>query len=181
MKPLTGSENTKNNSLRRFFLFLAIVCLFAFALPPFSRAQMKNSPAAQEATTAALENFLKAAQKDDFVYRIEGRPDPFFPFLTQEILQAAEAKAEKALAGMQKFEPGQLTLVAIVFGAEPLAMVQDSAGTGYILRKGTKIGRSGQVIDIVSNKVIIEESVLSLTKQKKLRTVEMTLKKEGEK
>lgn len=172
----------KSSFASRIFLFFAAIFVFAFPLVNPSWAQTKNSPASQEETAEALENFLKATQKDAFVYRIEGRPDPFFPFLTQEIIQAAEAKAVEELTGMQKFEPGQLTLVAIVFAAkEPLAMVQDSAGTGYILRKGTKIGRAGEVVDIVANKVIIEESILSLTKQKKLRTVEMTLKKEGEK
>ncbi|MGV1100464.1 hypothetical protein ACUUL3_13775 [Thiovibrio sp. JS02] len=93
----------------------------------------------------------------------------------------AEAKAMEELTGMQKFEPGQLTLVAIVFaGREPLAMVQDSAGIGYVLRRGTKIGRTGEVVDIVSNKVLIEQ-VKSLDNEQKKLVVEMTLKTEGEK
>jgi type IV pilus assembly protein PilP len=129
---------------------------------------------------AALEKYLEQQLASDFVYRREGRPDPFFPFITQEILQT-EAEAEQ-LTGMRRFEPGQLTLVAIIFTEQKaLAMFQDSAGIGYTLEKGDKIGRSGEVIDIMPNKVLIQEISYSLTKEKRYRTVEMVLKKEGDK
>lgn len=138
------------------------------------------NPQEQKISEAALEKYLKQQMATDFVYQREGRPDPFFPFITQEILQT-EAEAEQ-LMGMQKFEPGQLTLVAIIFTEhKALAMVQDSAGIGYTLKKGDKIGRSGEVIDIVPNMVKIEETTFSLTKEKISRTVEMVLKKEGDK
>ncbi len=138
------------------------------------------NPDEQKISDAALEKYLKQQLATDFVYQREGRPDPFFPFITQEIMQT-EADAEQ-LMGMQKFEPGQLTLVAIIFsGHNALAMVQDSAGIGYTLRKGDKIGRSGEIIDIAPNMVKIEETTFSLTKEKISRTVEMVLKKEGDK
>ena len=94
----------------------------------------------QEVETAqALEKFLAVGREDNFEYQRQDRPDPFFPFLTQEIMRT-EAEAREKLTGMQKFEPGQLSLVAIVFAEKgAVAMVQDSAGTGYVLRKGTKL------------------------------------------
>lgn len=138
------------------------------------------NPDEQKISEAALEKYLNQQLTTDFVYQREGRPDPFFPFITQEILQT-EADAEQ-LMGLRKFEPGQLTLVAIIFsGHNALAMVQDSAGMGYTLRKGDKIGRSGEVIDISPNMVRIEETSFSLTKEKTSRTVEMVLKQEGDK
>lgn len=138
------------------------------------------TPDDQKISEAALEKYLTQQPASDFVYQREGRPDPFFPFITQEILQS-EADGEQ-LMGMRKFEPGQLTLVAIIFsGQKRIAMVQDSAGIGYTLRKGDKIGRSGEVIDIAPNMVKIEETTFSLTKEKISRTVEMVLKKEGDK
>ncbi|MFA6498811.1 MAG: hypothetical protein WC256_00710 [Desulfurivibrionaceae bacterium] len=126
-----------------------------------------------------LATALASGQTPPFVYNRE-RPDPFFPFLTQEIMKA-EAKAKAELTGTQKFEPAQLTLVAIVSGKRGLlAMVQDSSGIGYVLKKGTKVGETGEVIQIAPDKVIIEQ-VKNVTGDRVTRKVEMMLNKEGEK
>lgn len=130
---------------------------------------------------AALEEFLRQGFNLGFSYQREGRADPFFPFLAQEMLQAATTERDE-LTGMRRFEPGQLTLVAIVQGGrQPLAMVQDAAGVGYIIRPGTPIGRTGEVTAIAADRVIIRQEAFSLTKEKEYRTVEMVLPKEGEK
>ncbi|MFA7384459.1 MAG: hypothetical protein WC001_13520, partial [Desulfurivibrionaceae bacterium] len=98
----------------------------------------------------------------------------------QEIMKA-EAKANAELTGTRKFEPAQLILVAIVSGKRGfLAMVQDSAGIGYVLRKGTKVGENGEVTQITQDKVIIEQTK-TVTGQRTSRKVEMILNKEGEK
>lgn len=126
----------------------------------------------------SMETALVSGQAPSFVYNRE-RPDPFFPFLTQEIIKA-EAKAKAELTGTRKFEPAQLTLVAIVSGKRGfLAMVQDSSGAGYLLRKGTKIGEMGEVVLIAQNKVVIEQK--NVTGERTSRKVEMILNKEGEK
>ncbi|HSR35703.1 MAG TPA: hypothetical protein VLL73_00870 [Desulfurivibrionaceae bacterium] len=138
-------------------------------------------PAEESDPMAAIEKLLQqdTPSADSFVYQREGRPDPFFPFLTQQP-QKGEASGE--LAGMQRFEPGQLRLVAIIHSRKgPVAMVQDSAGIGYTLRRGSKIGRNGEVVDIVGNKVIIRQEAFSTTKEKQYRTTEMVLTKEGDK
>ena len=63
------------------------------------------------------------------------------------------------LTGMQLFEPGQLTLVALLkTESEDIAMVQDFTGKGYVITEGTKIGKRGVVKDIAPNTVIIEET-----------------------
>ena len=145
-----------------------------------------NDASAQTETTAPITDAANSAQMLEttlatghipiFVYNRE-RPDPFFPFLTQEIMKA---KAE--LTGTQKYEPAQLTLVAIVSSKRGfLAMVQDSSGVGYVLRKGTKVGETGQVIQIAHDKVIIEQSLKNVTGDDTSRKVEMILSKEGEK
>ena len=127
----------------------------------------------------ALGTTPASGQTLPFLYNRD-RPDPFFPFLSQEIMKA-EAKAKAELAGTQKFEPAQLTLVAIVSGKRGfLAMVQDSSGIGYVLRKGTKIGETGEVIQIAQDRVIIEQ-VKNVTGERTSRKIEMILSKEGEK
>ena len=161
---------------------LATILLSIMLSSTLCIAQQQTTTDISEIETAqALEKFLSSGRADNFEYKRKDRPDPFFPFLTQEIMRAKQKEREK-LTGMQLYEPGQLILVAIVFAKKgAVAMVQDSAGTGYILRKGTKIGAHGQVINIVTNKVIIKEQREPLTKQKQSRTIEMILKKEGEK
>ena len=82
---------------------------------------------------------------------------------------------------MQLFEPGQLTLVALLQSeSEDIAMVQDFTGKGYMLTEGTKIGRKGVVKDIAPNTVIIEETAETRAGKKIITKVVMTLKKEGE-
>jgi type IV pilus assembly protein PilP len=146
-------------------------------------ARKPPAPAAVKARSAAakaLENLLKKP----FTFGAENRSDPFKPFISDQMLKAqaeAEANAEAvSLTGMQLFEPGQLDLVAILSsGKQSLAMVQDSAGKGYIIRKGTKIGRRGQVIAIMPNAVLIKEWFLGSGGKKLYKDNEMVLRKEG--
>jgi len=147
----------------------------------FAQPETGIPPSSTTANPAqALETALATGQPPPFVYNRE-RPDPFFPFLTQEIMKA-EAKAKAELTGTQRFEPGQLTLVAIVSGRRGLlAMVQDSSGIGYVLRKGTKIGETGEVVQILRDKVVIEQTLKNVTGDRTSRKIEMLLSKEGEK
>ncbi|MCD6389447.1 MAG: hypothetical protein J7L69_08545 [Desulfobulbaceae bacterium] len=116
-----------------------------------------------------------------FVYKREGRLDPFMPFISEQVVQTEMGFEEEELTGMRQYEAGQLTLVALIFAEEgPLAMVQDSVGMGYVLRKGTKIGRSGIVDRITANMVIIKQSFQTTSGKTRHHTVQMVLKKDGE-
>lgn len=187
-------ERRKNNGRPRRLgvtvatgLWLVLACLPAwFGLAVAQQGGTPPPPpaspsAAEEADPmAAIEKLLQEnSPAAAFVYQREGRPDPFFPFLTQ---QPQKGAASSDIAGMERFEPGQLRLVAIVHSRKgPVAMVQDSAGIGYTLRRGSKIGRNGEVAEILSNKVIIRQEAFSTTKEKQYRTVEMVLTKDGDK
>lgn len=135
----------------------------------------------QDDSTAIVElNSLKS----DFEYTTEGRPDPFKPFLSPKIeLDPNEIiDTKQALTGMQLFEPGQLTLVAIMqVGQEHIAMVQDSTGKGYVLNTGMKIGRRGEIINIEADRVIIEETAITRAKKEIKSRIDMVLNNEGEK
>lgn len=125
--------------------------------------------------------------KSDYQYQLGNRPDPFVPFFTGESTASTEPdpneiiEVKERLTGMQLFEPGQLTLVAIMkVKGVYLAMVEDFKGQGYIIEKGTKIGRRGVVKDIIPRKVLIEEvAVTRAGKELRSETV-MALRKEGE-
>jgi type IV pilus assembly protein PilP len=122
---------------------------------------------------------------DTFEYQIEGRPDPFLPFITERASSNENpdeiVDRDQVLTGMQLFEPGQLTLVALmVAGSNKYAMVQDFTGKGYVIEEGTKIGRRGVVADIVENRIIIEEQALTRGGKTLINKIAMVLKKEGE-
>lgn len=121
-----------------------------------------------------------------FEYVLENRADPFVPFITEK---AASTKIDmneivesnEPLTGMQLFEPGQLTLVALLKKSSgDVAMVEDFTGKGYVLHKGTKIGRRGVVKNITPNAVRIEETAVTRAGKKIITDTVMTLKKEGE-
>ena len=134
-----------------------------------------GSPGKDAVATAAGQ-----AKEEVFVYRREGRVDPFQPFLTEKAgrKEVAVQTEPEVLTGMRRFEPGQLSLVAIAFSERgALAMVQDSAGKGYVIRPGTLIGRFGVVDDIVPNRILIKERHYTMAGEEQFRTVEMLLKK----
>ncbi len=122
---------------------------------------------------------------DHFKYIMEGRPDPFVPFIAPKVatkINPDEIVENKGrLTGMQQFEPGQLTLVAVLFtDGKKMAMVEDVTGKGYILNKGNLIGRHGVVSRIDKRQVIITETVHTRTGKAIISTIVMRLNQEGD-
>lgn len=127
-----------------------------------------------------LMQFL-SGESDPFIYRREGRSDPFMPFVSEKVVQEEEAVEEEELTGMRRFEPGQLTLTAIVMTeGRSMAMVEDAVGMGYVLREGNALGRTGIVNKISKNLVVIKQQYKNTAGEERYRLVEMLLKKEGE-
>lgn len=122
-----------------------------------------------------------SGESDPFVYKREGRSDPFMPFVSEKVTQEKEFVEEEELTGMRRFEPGQLTLTGIVMvEGGPMAMVQDAVGIGYVLREGNALGRSGVVDKISKNLVVIKQQYKTTAGEERYRLVEIFLKKEGE-
>lgn len=131
------------------------------------------------------ESPLPATTAPPFEYQLENRSDPFAPFITEKAATSNDMNEivdeTGPLTGMQLFEPGQLTLVALLKkDTEDLAMVQDFTGKGYVLTTGTKIGRRGIVKTIAPKSVIIEETAVTRAGKQIVTEVVMLLKKEGE-
>jgi type IV pilus assembly protein PilP len=177
------------SALKIVLLGVALVsvwfCLPAAVYGEDSAENTKDSSQQEQTGYSAkvkeLMNFLEG-RADSFEYQRTGRPDPFMPFIKEKVVAAKVEAPEQELGGMQKFEPGQLTLVAIVVTEDgPLAMVEDSVGRGYIIRNGTPIGRSGVVDGITDNQVVIKQRYQTTAGEERYKFVEMLLKKEGEK
>jgi hypothetical protein len=155
-------------------------CLLLLMLPAGSSFGTIAEEPPMESPSESIEDFTLSWVEEMPPYQREGRPDPFSPFISEKLLHA-EVPVED-LTGMRRFEPGQLTLVSVVFTEKgSMAMVEDSVGRGYILREGSKIGRSGVVAQIIPNEVIIKQHMLTATGEPRVETVEMILRKEGEK
>jgi hypothetical protein len=149
-------------------------------VPVFSADEQSPAAEAEPKFTQKMEAILFQETEDVFVYVRENRTDPFMPFI-QERVSVTEMPVEE-LSGMQKFEPGQLKVVAIMLSpVDKFAMVQDSNNQGYIIREGILLGRTGVVEAIVPNRVIVKNYSYNLAGDKIYKTVEMVLRQEGEK
>lgn len=163
----------------RVGIFVACIALLLASIAPAA-----DDPAAEAQDAPETPVAIKSTQPT-FEYQIEGREDPFMPFVSERATTNEDPneiiEEDIALTGMQLFEPGQLTLVALLEASgEKYAMVQDFTGKGYIIVEGTKIGRRGVVVDIVDNKVIIEETAETRGGKILKNQIAMVLKKEGE-
>jgi len=79
------------------------------------------------------------------------------------------------LSPLERYDLGQLKLVGIVWNLkEPSAMVEDSAGLGYLVKVGTRIGANdGTIKAIRENEVVVEEFFMDLYGVRKRREVNM--------
>ncbi len=176
MRTETGN---RSGAIRPLLVCLAV--LVFSGLPGMASSLISAAPGDGGDVSTAGE---KAA---GFVYRLENRPDPFVPFITEKAVSAPTVvdeiiEEDVELTGMRRFEPGQLKLVAVLFsGKKKIAMVEDVTGRGYILTEGTPIGRHGVVTKIVPQQLQITETLHTRLGKKLVNTVVMRLNTEGDK
>ena len=123
------------------------------------------SAAAVPSAGAATEKYDAAAHRDPF------RP----PSFTSAVADKASPRTP-----LEGYEIGQLKLVGIVRdGGSMRAMVEDSAGLGYIVTTGTAIGTSGGVVrTIEQRRVLIQEMTTNFYGEKQAKDVVMELPQE---
>jgi len=172
-----------NKQLTYISIRIVLLSLFiALQLVSNGMAQ-ENNDETQDAAQASVANDSKKA--DDYQYILEGRPDPFVPFIEPKVATKFDPNEivddEAELTGMQLFEPGQLTLVAVMFSSgKKIAMVEDVTGKGYVMHEGILIGRHGVVSQINEEQVIITETARTRAGKELITTVVMRLNKEGD-
>jgi type IV pilus assembly protein PilP len=108
----------------------------------------------------------------DAVYNATGRRDPFRPPRVNQQTLAGEARTP-----LQRYDIGQLRLVAIIYNAtSPTAVVEDDAGLGYIVRVGTPIGANGGAIKAIEHgKVRVEEESIDFYGERQTSEVVLEL------
>ena len=120
--------------------------------PGKSRPAVGSADAGTAAAANADSNYL-------YAYNPVGKRDPFRNLLDD--LPTRGGSESPSLCGdpLCQFDLDQLALVAVVSGdANPLAMLEDPAHTGYIVRRNSKVGRQGgKVTDVKRDCVVVTE------------------------
>jgi type IV pilus assembly protein PilP len=119
-----------------------------------------------------------------YKYNPIGKPDPFKPFIEQELrpLKKTESKI-LPISPLQRESIVNFRLVGVSsYNNHRIAMVQDVKGKAYPIFVGTYIGQNGgRVVEILSDRIIIEEKIKAEDKKAKAKRLTMKLRKdEGE-
>jgi type IV pilus assembly protein PilP len=137
-----------NGSLRTALGLAGVVMIAGGPANAVEAAAPGQAPLPVAQTAKAVE------PAEDVPYNSTGRRDPFRPPRAATSMRSGEA-----LTPLQRYEIGQLKLVAIIYDTnQPRAVVEDEAGLGYIVRVGTPIGpNDGTVREIERGRVLIQE------------------------
>lgn len=128
-------------------------------------------PAAEKDESAVSDSELARG----FVYRPEGRRDPFRSMLFE--LQAAKDK--RARAPLEQFELGQISLTGVIWEAEePRALVTDPEGRSFVIKVGSRIGKNeGRVVRIGDNLVRVKETYVNFAGEETGKDVELRIRR----
>lgn len=113
-------------------------------------------------------------------YNIRGERDPFRPTLMPRRVQPLQIAVP--LTPLQSYDADSLRIVGIIWGEMgKRALVQAPDGKAYFVTAGTLVGKNmGQVVEINSSSVIIEEKIVDIFGKETLKRVTMELKREKE-
>jgi type IV pilus assembly protein PilP len=143
----------------------AFVLLIAAALTPV---------AARGQAVPAVEPVRAVEPAEDLPYDTTGRRDPFRP----PRFSAPSRTSGEPRTPLQRYEVGQLRLVAIIYNTgDPRAVVEDNEGLGYIVKAGTPIGpNGGEVTTIERGRVVIKENSVDYYGEQRINEVVMELR-----
>jgi type IV pilus assembly protein PilP len=158
------------------------------ALKPISDISEIKRPSTGESTApsskliAATSNVAPKMKSTTIpkAYDARGKIDPFEPlFKRKSVVEKKKAKKRIPQTPLERIDLSQLKLVGIIMASSGnRAMVEESSGKGYIIKKGTYIGvNSGKVVKIKKEKVVVEEEFEDVLGKTELRQREIKLPK----
>ncbi len=139
--------------------------MLALALAACDEAPAPAPPAAKPKAVApaavqAAPSEAEATKAPAYAYSYNpvGKRDPFRSPI-EEINPVDSNRVAACNEPLCAFDLDQLKLVAVVTGdASPMAMVEDPAGRGHIVRRNTRMGRQGgKVTQILRDSVTVTE------------------------
>ncbi|MFQ5840816.1 MAG: pilus assembly protein PilP [Thermodesulfobacteriota bacterium] len=149
------------------------------AKPVVVKRQRRQRPPAQKREEKVAEKATDEKREPLYTYNPAGKRDPFKPFIT---LGPKKPITTTRLTPLQRYDVSELKLVGILKGpAGYRALVEDASGKGFIITKGTLIGReNGRVKEIHDDRVIIKQTHKDIFGQSKEREISIRLKKPKE-
>jgi len=183
------SPKPQRNRKGLWWVTLPMICLFLMGgcgegtSPSFIPSKTKSPSAEKKKEEPAKVAEKKGPEKKEeaeYSYNPAGKPDPFRPFI--QLTSAKGSSKTGPLTPLQKYDISQLKLVAIISSpGGNIALVEDVAGKGYFLKKGTWIGKNdGKVTKILKDQVIIEEVYQDIFGQTKTNEISIMLHKPEE-
>ncbi|WP_205507680.1 pilus assembly protein PilP [Myxococcus vastator] len=125
---------------------------------PAPKAAKPKAAVAVPVKSAPVEAVAQQVPTHSYTYNPVGKRDPFRSPI--EDLGPVNANPVASCSEpLCAFDLDQLKLVAVVTGdASPMAMVEDPAGRGHIVRRNTRMGRQGgKVTQILRDSVTVTE------------------------
>jgi len=170
-------------SLALVLLLAGFVTAAPAATPPAAKPAEVKPAVQQEARQEA-----PPLEMPDYRYDPKGKIDPFKPFVRLELPTPSKKGPEiKKLTGhltpLQRVALDKVRVTGIAgSSAKRVAMVEDGGGKGYIVYLGTLVGENGgKVIQILPDRVIVEEKLGESKGKEKSHRVALKLhKEEGE-
>ncbi|MRR34726.1 hypothetical protein EG829_08515 [bacterium] len=170
-------------SLALAFLLAGFVTAAPAAAPPAATPAGVNPAAQLEAKPEA-----PPIEMPDYRYDPKGKVDPFKPFVRLELPTPSKKGPEKKkltghLTPLQRVALDKVRVTGIAGSSvKRVAMVEDGGGKGYIVYVGTLVGENGgRVIQILPDRVIVEEKLGESKGKEKSHRVALKLhKEEGE-
>jgi type IV pilus assembly protein PilP len=147
----------------KILLSLLLVGLAACSSPPSAAPAPAPAPAAAPKPAAAAPAAASDAPTFVYSYIPSGKRDPF----RSPLEELAEANKNGGVvqaacsAPLCKWDLDQLKLVGVVSGmSNPLAMVEDPQGVGYMVRRNSFMGKKGgRVTQIKHDSLVVTEIV----------------------
>jgi type IV pilus assembly protein PilP len=155
----------------------------AGSLPAPPEADRKTATGQPEESPAGPQTAMaKASAASRPIYNPKGKLDPFEP-LFREKPEVADVKKKRKKriprTPLEKIDLSQLKLVGIILASSGnKALVEESNGKGYVIKKGTYVGtNAGKVVQIEKDKVIVAEEYEDVLGNVTLRNKELKLPK----
>jgi type IV pilus assembly protein PilP len=125
---------------------------------------------------------VKSSSGERPFYNPKGKIDPFEPLFREKPTVALAKKKRKKRTPrtpLEKIDLSQLKLVGIILASSGnRALVEESNGKGYVVKKGTYMGtNAGKVVKIEKDKVIVAEEYEDYRGNVTLRNKELKLPK----
>jgi type IV pilus assembly protein PilP len=142
-----------------------------------------SAPKEDTGQSSSQNPLLASADNGKPLYNPAGKIDPFEPLFKDKPSPKKEMKSKRKRrvprTPLERIDISQLKLVGIILAASGnRALVEESTGKGYVIKKGTYIGtNAGKVTAIEKDAVIVEEEYEDVFGKLKVQKKELKLPK----